>query len=80
MLEDAGRGVFIGNHDIGKALIIAQQHIETWTQALDKIRFKQQRLGLGMGCDKLHIDRIKDHLGDAVGVPAHLGIRGNALL
>ena len=68
MLEDAGRGVVAGDQDIGKRLVVAQQHIEARPQALDQIGFEQQRLDLGAGDDELHRRGLAHHAADAVGV------------
>ena len=68
------------DQDVRKALVVAQQYIESRLQLLDQVRFKQQRLGLGFGGDELHRGRRRDHPGNAVRVPTELGIRGHALL
>ena len=53
------------DHDIGKRLIVAQQHIEARPQPLDQVGFKQQRLGLGAGNDEFERAGRRDHALDA---------------
>jgi hypothetical protein len=80
MLEDARRGMAAGQHDVGERLVVTQQHVEAWAQALDQVRFEQQRLDLGARDDELHGRRLAHHPADAVGVKAPIGIVGDALL
>ena len=53
MLQDLRRPVIAGDQDVGKRLVVAQQHVEARPQLLDQIGFEQQRLGLGGGRDDL---------------------------
>ena len=48
-------------HDIGKALVITQQNIETRHHLLDEIRFKQQRFDLCPCGDDLHRSCFSHH-------------------
>ena len=50
-----------GDQDVGKRLVVAQQHVEARPQALDQIGFEQQRLGLGRGGDEFHRRGRRDH-------------------
>ena len=79
MLENPGRPVIVGNDDIGKALVVAQQHIEARAQSLDEIGFQQQRFGFRMRAHEFHCRCFADHAGNAVGMAAHLGIGSNSL-
>jgi hypothetical protein len=38
----------------GKRFVVAQQHVVRRAEALDQLRFEQQRLGLGVGGDDRH--------------------------
>jgi hypothetical protein len=76
----AGATVVAGDEDIGKRLVVAQQHVEARPQALDQIGFEQQRFDLGARRDELHVRRLAHHLGDAIGVDAAMRIVGDALL
>jgi hypothetical protein len=49
-------------------------------QPLDQIGLEQQRFGLGAGGDELHVRRLRDHPGDAVGMTAALRVVGHPLL
>ncbi len=52
MLQDLGRPLVLGNQNIRKRFVVAQQDVEAGPQALDQVRFKQQRLGFGRGGDE----------------------------
>ena len=80
MLEDAGRRMVAGQHDVGERLVVPHQNVEARAQPLDKIGFEQQRLDLGAGDDELHRRRLAHHPADAVGVEAAVGVVGHALL
>jgi len=60
--------------DKGKALVIAQQHVERRTEPLDQLRFQQQRLGLGIGGDDLHAAGLADHPLQPPGQPGDVGV------
>ncbi len=68
------------DQDIGKRLVVAQQHVEARPQALDQVGFQQQRFGLGCGRDELHRHRRRDHAGDAAVVTDRPGIGRHPLL
>ena len=73
------RGVMVaGEQDIGKALVVAQQHIEARLHLLDVVGFQQQRLGLRAGGDEKHGAGERDHPRDAVGMADAPGIAGDA--
>ncbi len=65
MLEDLRRPVVGGDQDMGKRLVVAQQHVEARAQALDQVGFEQKRLGLGRGRDELERRGRRDHAFDA---------------
>jgi hypothetical protein len=66
--------------DLGKALVVAQQHVEPRLQLLDQVDLEQQGVGLGADDDELHGPRQVDHVGDALGVEAPLRILKHPLL
>ena len=65
MLEDLRRPVIGGDQDIGKRLVVAQQHVEARPQALDQVGFEEKRFGLGSRGDELHRGGVGDHPLDA---------------
>ena len=71
MLEQAGRFVVGRQENIGKRLVVAHQHVETWPQPLNEIGFQQKRFHLGMGDDEFHMRRLGDHPGCAVATMAN---------
>ena len=79
VLEDLRRPVVRGDQDIGKRLVVAQQHVEARAQPLDQVRLEQQRLGLGGSRDEFDRRRSRDHAGDARGVPGQALIGQDAL-
>ena len=79
MLEDLRRPVVGGDQDIGKRLVVAQQHVEARPQPLDQVGFEQQRLGLGRGGDELDRGGRRDHALDAGVVAGRPRIGDDAL-
>ncbi len=69
MLGQPRRLVIPGDEDVGKRLVVAQQHVVARLELLDQVGFQQQRLGLGGGDGGLHARHLHQHQGDAVGVP-----------
>ena len=65
-----GAALVARDEDVGKRLVVAHQHIEARPEALDKVGFEKQRLGLGADGDELHRRGRRDHARDAVRVPA----------
>jgi hypothetical protein len=55
-----------GDQDIGKALVVAQDHIEARFQLLDEVAFKKQRLCLRRRHHEFHAGGERDHQRDAV--------------
>ena len=80
MLEDLRRPVVGGDQDIGKRLVVAQQHVEARPQPLDQVGLEQQRLGLGRGRDELERGGRRDHALDARVVAGRPRIGDDALL
>ncbi len=80
MLDQLRALMLAPDQDVGKALVVAQQDVEARFQALDQVRFQQQRFGLGAREDELHGSRQRDHQGDAIGVAAGLGIARHPVL
>jgi hypothetical protein len=61
-----GAGMIAGDQDIGKGLVVAQQHIEVRPEALDEVGFEQQRFGLGRRRNEFHRGGRRDHAHGAV--------------
>ncbi len=74
VLHDAREVVPFAQQDEGEAFVVAQQHVVGRAEALDELRFQQQRLGFGIGGDDLHAARLADHALQPVGEAGHLGI------
>ena len=74
------RRLVIGDEDIGKRLVVTQQHVEARPQALDEVRLQQQRLGFGPRRDEFHRRGLLDHADDPVRLQSDAGIAGDALL
>ncbi len=74
MLGELGEGVVLGDQDVGKRLVVAQDHIVARLQLLDEIGLEEKRLGLGRGGDEFHGGGERDHRRDAVRVAAEAGI------
>ena len=70
----------VGQHQPGIGFVVAQQDVEARLEALDEVRFQQQRLGLGMGGDDLHRRGVGDHAAQPFRQAADLGIGRNAFL
>ena len=80
VLEDLRRPMVRGDDDVGKRLVVAQQHVEARPQPLDQVGFEQQRLGLGRGGDELHRRGRRDHPFDAGVVPGRPRVGRDPLL
>ena len=65
------------DHDVGKRLVVAQQHVEARPEALDQVVLEQQRLGLAAGDRELHGRRRRHHADQARGEPGRLGVGGD---
>ena len=78
MLRQLRRGVIAREQDIGKRLVVAQQHIEARLHLLDVIGFKQQRLGFRLGRDEDHRGRERNHPRNAVRMAEAARIAGDA--
>ena len=61
MFYQLRHGMVIGQQDIGKAFVVAQQNIVARPKFFNQICFQQQRVGFGFGADKLHIPRRLNH-------------------
>ena len=80
MLREFGGFVLGGDQDVGEALVVAQQHVEARLQPLDQVGFEQQRFGLGLGADELHVAGGCDHALDADVEAFGAGVVGDARL
>ncbi len=64
MLLDLWKGVFPGDENVRKGLIVTQEDVEIGLELLDEVLFEQQRLGLRPGRQEHHGRRGVDHPGD----------------
>ena len=80
MLGDLRRHVIGGDEDVGKRLVVPQQHVEARLQLLDEVGLQQQRFRFGAGGDELHGSRGGDHPRDAVSVAHRARIAQHPLL
>ena len=80
MLEDLRGPVIGGDQDVGEGFVVAQQHVEARSQALDQIGLEQQRLCLGAGDDEFERPRRSQHALDAGIEAGRTGVGGNAFL
>jgi hypothetical protein len=79
VLQNLRRPVSLGDQDVRKRFVVAQQHVEARAQALDQVRFEEQRLGLGCCGDELDRRCHRDHAGDARHLPGRPRIGQHAL-
>ena len=64
--------------DIGKRLVVAQQHVEARPEALDQVVLEQQRLGLAVGDREFHGRGRRDHAHQPGRQPGRLRVGGDA--
>ena len=74
VLHDAREIVPLAQQDEGEALVVAQKHVVRRAEALDELRFQQQRLCLRIGGDDLHRPALADHALQSVRQRLHLGV------
>ena len=70
----------LGDQDIRKAFVVAQQHIKMRLELFDQVLLKQQRLGLGLGGQKHHRRGLRDHPRDSGRVASGPCIAGHPCL
>jgi hypothetical protein len=80
MLLDARKGMILAQQDEGEAFVVAQQHVVGRAEALDQLRFEQQRLGLGVGGDDGHRAGLRDHPLQPLRQPRDLRVVGDPVL
>ena len=80
MLADLRIIMVLAQQDEGEAFVVAQQDIVGRSEALDQLRFEQQRLGLGLGGDDGHAARLADHPLQPLGQFRDLGVAVDAVL
>ena len=80
MLGQLRNGVVGGQQDIGKRLVVAQQHVVARHEALDEIAFQQQGLDLGVGLHHLHGHGFRHHALQAPRQFGDLGVARNPAL
>ena len=61
VLLDARELMILAQHDEREAFVVAQKHVVGRPEALDQLRFEQQRLGFGARRDDGHRPRLRDH-------------------
>ena len=69
MFAQLRKGMVARQQDIGKAFIVAQQHVVARFQLLDQVLLQQQRLGFGARGQKHHRPGFIYHPGNAGRVP-----------
>ena len=67
----------LADDDIGKRLVVAQQHVEARPEALDQVVLEQQRLGLAAGDRELHGPGRRHHADQARRQAGRLGVGGD---
>ena len=80
MLHDRRRLVVLRNQDVGKGLVVAQQHVEARAEALDEVGLEQQRFRLGARAHEVHRHGGADHAGDAAALAGEPRVADDALL
>ena len=80
MLLDARKFVIFAQKNEGETLIIAQQHVVRRAEALDELRFQEQRLGLRARRYHRHRARLRNHALQALREPCDLCVAGHAIL
>jgi hypothetical protein len=80
VLGDLRDGVVAGQQDVGKGLVVAQQHVVARHEALDEIALQQQRLDLGMGFHHFHGHGLGHHALQAARQLGDLGVVGDPAL
>ena len=68
------REVMRSHEDVGKALVVAQEHVVTRLELLDEVLLKQERLGFGRGREKHHRRSFRNHPRDTPGMAGGPGI------
>ena len=74
MLLDLRKGMFLGDEDIRKGLVVAQQHIIARLQLLDEVLFKQKRLCFRPRRQEHHRRGLSDHPRNPPRMPRGPGI------
>ena len=78
MLHHRRGGVVAPDEDIRKRLIVAHQHVEARSEALDEVGFEQKRFGFRTDRDEFHRSGRQDHARDAVGMAAQPDVIRNS--
>ena len=64
----------LGDQNVWKAFVIAQQHVEARLELLDQVLFQKQGFGFGARRQKHHRRRFADHPGNAAGMAGRPGV------
>ena len=80
MLGDLRKRVILGQHQPRIGFVVPQDDVEARPKALDEVGLEQQRLGLGVGGDDLHRDRLRHHPPQPLRQARRLGVRHHTLL
>ena len=67
MLGNLREGVVLGQDQPGIGFVVAENDVVARPEALDEVRFQQQRLGLGRCRDDLKAPRLMHHAAQALG-------------
>ena len=74
VLLDARKLMVLAQHDEREAFVVAQKHVVSGPEALDQLRFEQQRLGLGPRRDDRHRPGLRNHPLQALRQPRDLRV------
>ena len=80
MFDDLRVVVCASDQNVGEGLVVTQQHVVARHQALDQIRFQQQRLDLGVSRGHLQRHGFGDHALQAAWQLGELRVGGDAPL
>ena len=74
VLADLRKGMLEAQHDLGKGLVVAQQHIVARLELLDEVLLQKQRLGFRPGGEEHHRGGLGDHPRNPGAVASGLGV------
>src|SRR5690606_39270540 len=71
---------FVGEQDVGIALVVAQQHVVARLERLDQLVLEDQGLGFGAGDRHLHPHGLRQHRHDPRRLRGRIEVAGDAVL
>jgi hypothetical protein len=80
VLGDLWVGMVAGDQDVGKGLVVAQQHVVARHKTLDQVALEQQGLDFGVGVHDLEARRFCDHALQPPRQVGELGVAGDPFL